>query len=208
MTAVHAWGTPAISEAADSRWAVYWPLSRLSPSVYRPGRRTSHGRMIKRPSPCSPGEPPLASNLNCHSPRYRKPWVPVRHARFSSRFSRSRSLILLASDVVVSGRRPAPTATCLHQPRNVSGWTPTRDRSAAPPRSTTTLAPARGPRRRAAAPAHATRAGTASVLARLHSLVAALPPPTLGPFRPCTPPASGTQPGRLRRGGAPSFAPV
>ncbi len=44
----------------------------------------------------------------------------------SSRFSRSNSLILLASDVVVPDVRPASTSDCLHQPRNVSALMPTR----------------------------------------------------------------------------------
>ena len=47
-------------------------------------------------------------------------------ARFNSRTSRSSSLILAASDVVVPGRRPASISACLHHVRNVSAFTPTR----------------------------------------------------------------------------------
>src|SRR5680860_684805 len=44
-------------------------------------------------------------------------------ARFSSRTSRSSSLILAASAVVTPGRRPVSISACLHQPRSVSGTT-------------------------------------------------------------------------------------
>lgn len=45
-------------------------------------------------------------------------------ARFSSRTSRSRSLIRFPSSVVVPRRFPASMSACLAQPRSVSGFTP------------------------------------------------------------------------------------
>jgi Transposase IS116/IS110/IS902 family len=50
----------------------------------------------------------------------------ISFARFSSRFSRSSSLSRAASLVVVPDARPASTSACLHQPRSVSGFIPTR----------------------------------------------------------------------------------
>jgi hypothetical protein len=44
----------------------------------------------------------------------------ISFARSSSRSSRSSSLILAASDVVVPGVRPVSMSACLHQPRSVS----------------------------------------------------------------------------------------
>lgn len=54
-------------------------------------------------------------------------------------------LAVAASAVVVPGVRPTSMSACLHQPRNVSGSDPTRGPRGARPRSTTDLAPARGP---------------------------------------------------------------
>jgi hypothetical protein len=86
-------------------------------------------------------------------------------ARLSSRTSASKSLILFASDDVTSGTCPESIAACLHQPRSVSGLTRPAGRSATPRRSMTGRAPAHGPRRPTAAPAH-TLAQLAGVLPR------------------------------------------
>ena len=86
-------------------------------------------------------------------------------ARFSSRTSRSSSLIRLASDVVVPGRRPGVDLGLLHQPRSVSGTTPTRGPiriTAAFNDSSGSSASASAP---AGSPAPATPADTSSVLA-------------------------------------------
>jgi len=63
-----------------------------------------------------------------HSSRAKKLEAASRisFARFSSPTSRSSSRSRFASPVVVPAAWPASTAACSHQPRNVSGPTPTR----------------------------------------------------------------------------------
>jgi len=88
-------------------------------------------------------------------------------ARLSSRTSRSRSLTLLASAVLVPGRRPASMSPCLH--RDDALFAPPPQRVRIDPTlgtirntacSTTTTDPLTWPPRRAAAHAHATPADT------------------------------------------------
>ena len=58
--------------------------------------------------------------------RTRRPPTGSRWLASSSRTSASSCLIVAASPVVIPGRRPASMSACVHQPRNVSGLTPTR----------------------------------------------------------------------------------
>ena len=89
----------------------------------------------------------------------------ISFARFNSRTSASSRLIRCASFLVVPGRSPASIAACLHQPRSVSEFTPTR----CPIRTTAAFSDSSdlpsGPRQQASSHAHEAPADTSSVLA-------------------------------------------
>src|SRR5829696_263598 len=104
---------------------------------------SSHARDPRVPAgPHIGDKPPTPSSGAGAAKKRANPAEPAKHhidakkleaaksislARFSSRTSASSCLIFCASPLVVPGRFPASMSACLHQPRKVSAFTPTRE---------------------------------------------------------------------------------